>query len=137
MDKTFETQIFINSDELQGRILECIGSAEFDKYYNATVFNNDMRCKQAMMHGMLLGGMLASTCKTHIVQTVSRSSNFDKITTSEKTLIRFLRYVFDEGYTDGYNGNDSEDCKYITDDWLSQKYDETDKIWDIIKNGGI
>ena len=55
--------MFIDIDEFQKRILDCITSKEVDKYFDCTVFAEKPECKQAMIHGMLIASMMTSQCE--------------------------------------------------------------------------
>lgn len=54
--------ILIDSEEFHKRIIDCTCSEEIDKFFNNTVFADDINCKFAMMHGMCIASMLTSDC---------------------------------------------------------------------------
>jgi hypothetical protein len=59
-------KILVYSSELQHKILDCITSDEIDKFFNATIFassSESQACKQAMIHGMVIAGMMTSRCE--------------------------------------------------------------------------
>lgn len=68
MHDDYKYHVFIKTDEFQKRILHCITSEEINKFFNNTVFNDDVRYKEAMVHGMLIASMMTSYCKPFMVK---------------------------------------------------------------------
>lgn len=54
---------FIDSKEFQIKILEYIGSEEFDVNFNSTIFSDKPECRMAMIYGMCHAGLLTSRCE--------------------------------------------------------------------------
>lgn len=59
-------RILIDLNEYQTMVLDYICSNEFNKMVNGTIFKDDPKCKQAIMHGMIIASLLSSTCE-HII----------------------------------------------------------------------
>ena len=60
--------VLIDSKEFQQRVLDCITTEEIDKFFHNTVFADDERCKQAMIHGMCIASMLTSYCEPMLIK---------------------------------------------------------------------
>ena len=58
-----DIKIFIDSSEFQQKVLDYIGSNEFDKTVDSTIFNDKPEYRQAIAHGMVIAAMLTSRCK--------------------------------------------------------------------------
>lgn len=58
-----EEKIFIDQLEYQQKLLEFLTSEEFDRFFNVTVFKDNLECRQAMIHGMAIASMMTSQCK--------------------------------------------------------------------------
>lgn len=56
-------KVLIDSTELQQKVLDYIGSEEFDKMVDSTVFRDNNQCKLAIIHGMSIASMLTCRCK--------------------------------------------------------------------------
>lgn len=57
---------FIEVNKFQQRILDCIGSGEIDKYFEASRFADTPNAKCAMIYGMAIASLLASDCEQFI-----------------------------------------------------------------------
>ena len=66
-----DQRILIDSSEFQKRVMKCITTEEFDKFFDNTVFVDDPKCRQAMIHGMCIAAMLTSDCNPMVVNFVS------------------------------------------------------------------
>lgn len=58
---------FIDSTELQQKVLDYIVSAEFNKMVDSTVFRDDNQCKLAIIHGMVIASMLTCRCESFCI----------------------------------------------------------------------
>ena len=58
---------FIDSTELQQKVLDYIASAEFNKMVDSTVFRDDNQCKLAIIHGMAIASMLTCRCESFCI----------------------------------------------------------------------
>lgn len=56
------TKILIDSTEFQKHILDYIGSDNFTKMINSTIFAGKQDCIDAIIHGMCIASMLTSQC---------------------------------------------------------------------------
>ncbi len=59
-------KVLFDSKELQEKILECVSSDGIDKIFNTTMFIHSPEKqlnKQAMIHGMVMAGMMTSMCE--------------------------------------------------------------------------
>lgn len=56
-------KVLIDSTELQQKVLDYIGSEEFDKMVDSIVFRDNNQCKLAIIHGMSIASMLTCRCK--------------------------------------------------------------------------
>ena len=68
-EEKYNHRILIDTQEFQSKILDLIGSEEFDRQFATTIFNtyeNQQQYRQAMMHGMLLAGIM--TCKCELLR---------------------------------------------------------------------
>ena len=66
-----DQRILIDSSEFQKRVMKCITTEEFDKFFDNAVFVDDPKCRQAMIHGMCIAAMLTSDCNPMVVNFVS------------------------------------------------------------------
>ena len=64
-------RLLIDSSEFQKRVMKCITTEEVDKFFSHTVFADDPKCRQAMIHGMCIAAMLTSDCSPIVVNFVS------------------------------------------------------------------
>ena len=55
--------MFIDSTELQQKVLDYIASEEFNKMVDSTVFRDNNQCKSAIIHGMSIASMLTCRCE--------------------------------------------------------------------------
>lgn len=60
--------ILIDTKEFQQRVIDCITSEEIDKFFKNTIFANDEKCKQAMIHGMCVASMMTSYCEPILIR---------------------------------------------------------------------
>lgn len=60
--------ILIDTKEFQQRLIDCITSEEIDKFFKNTIFADDKRCKQAMIHGMCVASMMTSCCEPILIK---------------------------------------------------------------------
>lgn len=58
-----EEKRYIDSTEFQTKVLNYIGSEDFNKMVNSTMFKDDQDCKNAMIHGMYIASMLTCKCE--------------------------------------------------------------------------
>lgn len=72
-----EYKVLIDSTEFQQKVLDYIGSDEFDKMVDATVFKCDNQCKLAIIHGMSVASMLTSQCEPFCIK--SENDNKDLV----------------------------------------------------------
>lgn len=56
-------KVFIDSTELQQKVLDYIASEEFNKMVDSTVFTDNNQCKMAIIHGMAIASMLTCRCE--------------------------------------------------------------------------
>lgn len=71
MEENYQYLMLIDQQEFQRRVIECINSDEFNKFFDATVFKDkqdNQGYKQAMMHGMVIASMMTSYCKKIFVR---------------------------------------------------------------------
>ena len=64
----------IETKEFQQRILDCVLSDEINRMFENTYFankDNASDCKAAMIHGMVMASLLASSCESYIVGEVN------------------------------------------------------------------
>ena len=62
-------KILIETKEFQRRILDCVLSDEINRMFESTYFaskDNASDCKAAMIHGMVMASLLASSCESYI-----------------------------------------------------------------------
>lgn len=52
----------IDSTELQKTVLNFIGSEEFNKMVNCSIFKDNQECKSAIIYGMSIASMLVCDC---------------------------------------------------------------------------
>lgn len=52
----------IEYKDLQQKILDYITSGEIDKMISKTVFDGDEKCRSAIIHGMCMASLIASSC---------------------------------------------------------------------------
>lgn len=61
--------VLIDSNEFQKKVLDCINNQEeIDKLFHNTIFGDDPKCKQAMIHGMCIASMMTSQCEPTLVK---------------------------------------------------------------------
>lgn len=53
----------IDATEFQKLIMDYIYSDEMDKMIDSTIFEDDPKCRAAMVHGMCIASMLTSRCE--------------------------------------------------------------------------
>ena len=68
-------RLVINTVDATQKILDFISSDELDKQFKCTTFSDDVRYKNAMIHGLCLAGMVISTCARTL--TVVSDQNHD------------------------------------------------------------
>lgn len=68
MEEKEKYLVLIDSREFQQKIMNCITSEEIDKFFQNTVFADDERCKQAMIHGMCIASMITSQCEPVLIK---------------------------------------------------------------------
>lgn len=76
--------ILFDSIKFQQMILDCISSGEIDKFYNNTIFSDDPKCKQAMIHGMVIASMMTSKCSYTLAKAIDEYSDDKKLSTETK-----------------------------------------------------
>lgn len=70
-------KVLIDSTELQQKVLDYIGSEEFDKMLDCTVFKDNNQYKLAIIHGMSIASMLTYRCKTILYKTQEKVNEDD------------------------------------------------------------
>lgn len=78
MEEKDKYVILFNTSEFQQRILDCITSDEINNFYNNTIFSDDPKCKQAMIHGMILASMMTSKCSYTFTKVIDKCSDDKK-----------------------------------------------------------
>ena len=71
-------KVLIDSTELQQKVLDYIGSEEFDKMVDSTVFRDSNQCKLAIIHGMSIASMLTCRCEPFCIN--FKKEDIDKST---------------------------------------------------------
>ena len=66
MEEKSKKSYFINIEEFQKRVIDCITSDEIEKLFQGTNFYDKPECKQAMIHGMCIACMMTSYCTRYI-----------------------------------------------------------------------
>lgn len=69
----------VDSNDLQQKILNVVTSDEIDKYFNNTIFVNEsdsQKYKQAMIHGMIVAGMLVCQCEQIYIEEKSNENKY-------------------------------------------------------------
>jgi len=62
MEEKQKYKIAIEYKDFQEKILDYITSGKLDEMINHTVFNEDENCKSAIIHGMCIASLVASSC---------------------------------------------------------------------------
>ena len=78
-------EMLINPTEFQELILNYIGSDEFNKMVDNTVFTDDAKYKSAIMHGMCIASMLTSRCNKFYVVPNNEEVNEEEIQEEPKS----------------------------------------------------
>lgn len=78
MEEKYKDRMFIDIDEFQSKILEHIISEKFNKQFGSTQFSTYEDAKgyrQAMMHGMIMAGLITSQCEHFYVREKLETKN--------------------------------------------------------------
>lgn len=87
--------IMFDINKFQQMILDCITSDEIDNFYNNTIFSDDPKCKQAMIHGMVIASMMTSKCSYVFTKVIGEYSD-DKILGKEQENKNIPNILLDE-----------------------------------------
>ena len=56
-------RVLVDVEEFQEKILDYINSEEIDNMIRFTIFEDEPKCRSAIIHGMAIAAMLPSRCK--------------------------------------------------------------------------
>ena len=89
--------VLIDSKEFQQKILDCITTEKIDKFFHNSVFSDDERCKQAMIHGMSIASMFTSYCNPVLIKsnptTDLQCKDTKKVNISSEELANIIVHV--------------------------------------------
>ena len=71
-------KILIETKEFHQKILDCVLTDEINRMFESTYFaskENSSDCKAAMIHGMVMASLLASSCESYVIDVIDGENN--------------------------------------------------------------